>query len=61
MLSSTLLTLMSIAGGALAACAGASGCCCRDFSDAWKRQDETNLWVKFGTTQAEVDEFLANE
>lgn len=57
---STLLTLLSVAGGALAGCAGASGCCCHEFDDAWRR-DEPTLWVRPGTTEKEIKEWLANE
>lgn len=56
-----VLTLLSVAGGALAACGGASGCCCRDFGPDQYRRSESTLWVKPGTTEEEIKHFLANE
>lgn len=62
---SAIITLLGLASTALA-CGGASGCCCYDFNGAMQSADglttsnATTLWVKNGTTQAEIDEFVAN-
>lgn len=57
--STLLLTLLSVAGGALAGCTGESGCCCSEAgaTELWRRGD---FWVRPGTTQEQIDEWLAN-
>lgn len=52
---SAIVVLIGLAGGALAGCAGASGCCCYDFDSAGNKV----LLVKPGTSQAEIDAFEA--
>lgn len=50
---SMTIILASLASGALAGCAGASGCCCYEFNSGV-------MWIKNGTTQAELEEAIAS-
>lgn len=59
---STLLTLLSIASSvsAFADCAGPSGCCCT----TWEKRalgNEPTVWVKYGTPQSDIEEYLATK
>lgn len=50
----TLITLFSVASGAIAGCGGASGCCCHDFDSVGNNV----LYVQPGTSSAEIREYL---
>lgn len=62
---SDIITLLGLASTTLT-CAGASECCCYVFevtmasAKSTSTSNATTLWVKNGTTQAEIDEFVAN-
>lgn len=59
---STLLTVISVAGGALADCAGASGCCCRDFDKRLIGRGGDSIYrIKSNASPDEVLRFFREE